>query len=267
MCGRLPPLDPQGLHMSRLSLMQLSPNQVRSDFDVDTVDLFNVFEVSPVSDGVLQLLSPISSPESPSSQASPAVGSLPVEAAETRDSAITSPATSLSITDHTENLQLLTPPLIPLPDKIFVQTDSAVLMELIQVYQDFPVVEPHRVCHGRGRFDASTEPAATRDRPLISTRRVGCPYRTSYRDDDHSSVDSPFGVHVHQPRFIEWVGALESARLFSRPPADWLQVMNRRDTLYSALQLQRDASLMPSNLTLLHQYAIVLHRPSSEVLH
>ena len=42
----------------------------------------------------------------------------------------------------------------------------------------------------------------------------GCPYRvTSYRDDDHSNLDSPFGVQVHQPRFLEWVGAPESARL------------------------------------------------------
>ena len=43
--------------------------------------------------------------------------------------------------------------------------------------------------------------------------------------------------------------------------------MKRRDTLYAALQLQRDASLMSSNLTVLHQYAIVLHRTSTEVLH
>ena len=50
---------------------------------------------------------------------------------------------------------------------------------------------------------------------------------TSYCDDDHSSVDSPFGVHVHHPRFLEWVGAPEWARLLSRPPAD---------TMYAVLQ-------------------------------
>ena len=41
-----------------------------------------------------------------------------------------------------------------------------------------------------------------------------------------SSVDSPFGVHVHHPRFLEWVGASESARLLCHPPDEWLQVKN-----------------------------------------
>ena len=80
--------------------------------------------------------------------------------------------------------------------------------------------------------------------------RAGCPY-----------------VHVHHPQFLEWVGAPESARLLSHAPAEWLQVMNRRDTLHAVLQLQRDASLMLSNLTVLHQYAIMLRWMSTEVLH
>ena len=66
--------------------------------------------------------------------------------------------------------------------------------------------------------------------------------------------------------FLECVGAPESARLLGRPPSEWLQVMNRRDALFAALQLQRDAGLMSSNLTVLHQYAISLHRMSTEVL-
>ena len=90
---------------------------------------------------------------------------------------------------------------------------------------------------------------------------------TCYRDDDDSSVDSQFGVHVHHPRFLEWVSAPESAHLLCHPPAEWLQVMNRQDTLHAALQLQRDASLMLSNLTVLHQYAIALHQMSTEVLY
>ena len=41
--------------------------------------------------------------------------------------------------------------------------------------------------------------------------------------------------------------------------------MDRQDTLHAALQLQRDAGLMSSNMTVLHQYAIALHRMSTEV--
>ena len=224
-------LDHQGSQLSNLPSVQFSSDRVRSDFDMDAVELFNLFEVSPGSDGVLHLLSPISSPESPSSQTSLAAGSLLDEVVESRDSAIGSPATSLSITDHTAGLQLLTPPLIPLPDTIFVQTDAAVLMELTQAYQDFhppqpPVslVDPPPGVSREGLFDPSTEPATTRNYPLSSTRRAGWPYRiTSYRDDDHSHVDLPF---LECRRFLE-----------CHPPAEWLQVMNHRDTLYAALQL------------------------------
>ena len=87
---------------------------------------------------------------------------------------------------------------------------------------------------------------------------------TSYREEDIASVD--FGVQVHHPWFLESVGALESARLLGRPPVEWLQVMDHRDTLYATLQFQRDAVLMSSNLMALHQYAAALHRMSSEVI-
>ena len=131
------------------------------------------------------------------------------------------------------------------PNSVHLDLD----LDTIDVFPVFPPLTTSR----EGPFDASTEPAATREHPLISTRRAGCPYRiTSYRDDDNSSVDSQFGVLVHHPQFLEWVGAPESAHLLSRSPADWLQVMNRQDTLNAALQLQKDASLMSSHLTVMH---------------
>ena len=112
------------------------------------------------------------------------------------------------------------------------------------------------------------EPAATSDHPLISARLMRYPYHmTTYHEDDIASVDSSFGVQVHHPRFLECMGVLELVRLLGCPPAEWLQVMDRRDSLYAALQLQRDAGLMSSNLMVLHQFAIALHRMSTEVLH
>ena len=71
------PLNPQGSHVTLLSWMQLSPNKVRLDFDIDAVDLFPVFEVSPRSDVYQPLVSPISALVSPLSCASPAAGFLP----------------------------------------------------------------------------------------------------------------------------------------------------------------------------------------------
>ena len=114
----------------------------------------------------------------------------------------------------------------------------------------------------------STEPAATSDHPLISAGLTVCPYRmTTYHEYDIASVDSSFGVQVHHYRLLECVGALESACLLGRPPAEWLQVKDHRDALCAGLQLQRDTGLISSNLMVLHQYAIALHRMLTEVLH
>ena len=106
-----------------------------------------------------------------------AAGSLLDEATGSYHSTIGSPATSLSITDHAANLQLLSEQLSPLPDAVLLHTDPALLLELTQTYHDFippqksiPSVDPPPAVLSReGPFDASTEPAATSDHPLIST--------------------------------------------------------------------------------------------------
>ena len=48
---------------SQESSEQLSPNRVRSDFDVDTVALYPLLGTSPRSDGALLLIYRITSPE------------------------------------------------------------------------------------------------------------------------------------------------------------------------------------------------------------
>ena len=70
--------------------------------------------------------------------------------------------------------------------------------------------------------------AAKTEHPLIASQQGGCPYRfTSYRNYEHSLVSTPFGLQ-------EWV--------------------------------QRDASLMSSNINVMEQYALSLHRTASEIL-
>ena len=53
-------------------------------------------------------------------------------------------------------------------------------------------------------------------------------------------------IHLYDPRFLEYVGAPESARLLSRTPEYWLHHMGREKTLAAALQLQHDAGLIMS---------------------
>ena len=168
----------------------------------------------------------------------------------------------------------MTPPLIPLPDMVLLHADPALLLELTQIYRDFlPPPEPVHgvdtplVASREGLCDASTEPTASRDHPLVSAGRAGCPYwMTCYIGIMTIPVSIPSLVCTTPGLLSAWVPR-SRRRLLCRPPADWLQVINRRDTLHTALQLQRDASLMSSHMAVLHQYAIALHQMSTEVLH
>ena len=248
--------NPQESRESPLSSAPLSPNRVSEDFDYGNMDVFPVFVVSPDTDGYLPRISRVSSPGSP---VVPTAGSVLDEVTGSFYSTLGSPATSLSIMDHATNLHLLSEPLIPLPGAVFLQADPILLLDLTQSYDDYiptqvpvaSVSQPSAFLTREGPFDASTEPAAISNHPLISAGLTGCPYRmTTYREADLTSV------HFHHPRFLECVGAPESARLLGRPPTKWLNVMDRRD-----------AGLMASNLTVLHHNAIALQHMSWDVLH
>ena len=88
----------------------------------------------PRSDGAL---SPITTPESPSSPTLSSARILPGEEARSFDSAGVSPATSMSITDRTTELLLLSPPLVPLPPSIQVQSDPALLLQLATAHDQW----------------------------------------------------------------------------------------------------------------------------------
>ena len=179
------------------------------------VDLDPLFTTSPRSAGDLLLISPISSAEFLLC-ASPDAHSRTDEASASVVSGLDSPATSISITNRTGEPQLMTPPLIPLPAMINVQTDPALLLQLTEAYRESNSL--HRSLHWsprpihsglsrEGTFDALAEPAAIRDHPMISDQRDGYPYRvTSYRDDDYSNLNSPFAMQYTTPGFSSgWV--------------------------------------------------------------
>ena len=95
----------------------------------------------------------------------------------------------------------------------------------------------------------------------------GCQYRmTSYDNTDVTDVDPTYRLQLHHPRFLEYVGAPESARLLSRPPGYWLHHMDREEAVSAALQLQHDTGLKMTNLQVLGQFVTSLNRMSSEVM-
>ena len=118
-----------------------------------------------------------------------------------------------------------------------------------------------------GPFDASASPMDTEDSPLICTGLPGCPYRiTSYTGTAVSDADETYGLQLHHPRFLEFIGAPESARLLNHSPSFWVDRLGEECAMAAAVNLQRDAGLMMSNLQILAQFVTALHQMSSEMM-
>ena len=92
-----------------------------------------------------------------------------------------------------------------------------------------------------GPFDASDTPIDTEESPLISTGLPGCPYRmTSYTGTAVADADEMYGLQLHHPRFLEFIGAPESARLLNHSPSFWVNCLGEECAMAAAVNLQRD---------------------------
>ena len=95
----------------------------------------------------------------------------------------------------------------------------------------------------------------------------GCPFRhTTYSEEDHALPLGGFGVPLNHPRFLEWVGAPDSAKLLEMSPGQWVDSLSRDKAMSAAAQLHQDACLMNTNLNILEQYALSLHGAASKIL-
>ena len=120
---------------------------------------------------------------------------------------------------------------------------------------------------GEGPFDANDTPMDMEESPLISTCLPGCPYRmTSHTGTALADADEMYGLQLHHPRFLEFIGAPESARLLNHSPSFWVNRLGEKCAMAAAVNLQRDAGLMVSNIQILAQFVTSLHRMSSEMM-
>ena len=89
---------------------------------------------------------------------------------------------------------------------------------------------------------AVASPMDMEDSPLLETGLLGCPYRfTEYSGQSFSDGNPAFGLQLHHPRFLEFVGAPESARLLYRSPMFWVDQLGEEQAMAAAVNLQRDA--------------------------
>ena len=117
-----------------------------------------------------------------------------------------------------------------------------------------------------GPFDVCEVEPEPGQSPLNSM--PGCQFRMpSY--DDRDSLDDlgpAYGIHLHDPRMMEYMGAPESARLLGRSPEYWLEHMGRDRAVAAALRLHHDASLIMTNVQVMAQFVTSLNRTASEVM-
>ena len=110
-----------------------------------------------------------------------------------------------------------------------------------------------------GPFDVHQVTTDLGASPRVLDSLPGCQYRMTSYDvaNDRSDFSPEYGIHLHDPRLLEYVGAPESARLLSRTPEYWLHHMGREKTL---------AGLILSNIQVLGQFVTSLNRMASEVM-
>ena len=116
--------------------------------------------------------------------------------------------------------------------------------------------------HQDGESSAAAPPMDMEDGPLLETGLPGCPFRfTPFADGNPA-----FGLQLHHPRFLEFVGVPRSAHLLCHSPTFWVDQLGKEQAMTAAVNLQRDAGIMLSNLQILSQFAMSLSRMSSEMM-
>ena len=163
-------------------------------------------------------------------------------------------AYDITLLDRDTDLSCLAAPLLPLPDDLLRLPVPASELPSTSAVRSSPgeplppVASPPSDLSWEGQFYAFCAPSDTVVHPLISDGLSGCPYRMTYSRADIADVDPVYGLQLHHPRFLEYIGAPESARLLTRAPGEWVRTIDQEDAVTAALQLQHDAGLMTSNM-------------------
>ena len=96
-----------------------------------------------------------------------------------------------------------------------------------------------------GPFDAVASPMDTEDSPLVTTVPQGCLYWIkSYTGPAIADMNPAFGLQLHHLRFLEFIGAPESARLLYHSLAFWVDQLGEECAMAATVNLQRDTGLM-----------------------
>ena len=101
----------------------------------------------------------------------------------------------------------------------------------------------------------------------IRSMGAGCAFRhATYHAAEYATPVGDYGLPLHHPRFIEWIGVPQSTRLFEISGAQWVDKLSRDQAVAAAVHLQRDVGLMQTNVDVLDQYALSLQKTASRMI-
>ena len=219
-----------------------SPNRVQAGRSQDVPDEGSLFNVSPLSsfghrEGISHLL---------------AEGVLlPTTLDDFNDSVVGDPITYARCEQFSGSESPLSLPVYAWPSGSYITSDCVGFGDLLSA----------------GGGDLCRRSAYGFGRRPLETGLPGCPYRFSESAGLPFSDGNPaYGLQLHHPRFLEFVGAPESARLLDCSPTFWVDRLGKEQAMEAAINLQRDAGIMLSNLQILSQFATVLHRMSFQMM-
>ena len=90
-----------------------------------------------------------------------------------------------------------------------------------------------------GPFDVLQDLPDSGASPRVLDGVRGCQYRMTSYDEEHGGSDfmPAYGIQLHDPRLLEYMGAPESTWLLSCSPEYWLHHLGHEKTLSAALQI------------------------------
>ena len=222
-----------------------SPNRVQAGYSQDVPDEGSLFNVSPLSP--VLLLRPSRGGQSPPAEAV----LLPTTLDDLDDSVLRDPITYARCEHFLGSESPLSLPVYAWP------FGSAFLLD--------PTVFQTVLASGTSSLlaagtSAAAPPIYLEDGWLLETGLPGCPYRFSESGGLPFSDGNPaYDLQLHHPRFLEFVGAPESVRFLDCSPTFWVDQLGKEQAMAAAINLQRDAGVMLSNLQILSQFATALH--------
>ena len=131
------------------------------------------------------------------------------------------------------------------------------------------VLTPGKSERRTAEISVADPPAAAGEDRLLETGQPGCPYRFLESGELPFTDGNPaYGLQLHHPRFLELVGAPESACLLDCPPSFWVEHFGKEPTMAVAINLQRliASGVMLSNLQILSQFVMAMNRMSFSMM-